>query len=102
MLTGAGEYSVWATYFEVRQRIRDKLCGIAARSKCPGSQRLTFVRHPPLQKPSRLLRAALWRREESTLAAWLPGRACVGALVPLWCLPQSRRVALYCSCLSTL
>ena len=29
-LTGAGEYSVWATYSEERPRIRDKLCGPAA------------------------------------------------------------------------
>ena len=34
-LTGAGEYSVWATYSEERPKIREKLCGAATRSKCP-------------------------------------------------------------------
>ena len=34
-LTGAGEYSVWATYSEERPKIREKLCGAATLSKCP-------------------------------------------------------------------
>jgi len=54
--------------------------GAAARSKCPGSQRLTRPRgHPPARKPSRLLRAApreavpqLGRRREPARALWSP------------------------------
>ena len=76
-LTGAGEYSVWATYSEERPKIREKLCGAATRSKCPlGSTRgrlprllrahLTALAGPaltPKREPS-----PLGRRTEPALA----------------------------------
>ena len=45
------------------------------RSKCPGSQRLTRPPITPKAQP-------LAQGERRALAAWVPKRACVGALVP--------------------
>ena len=51
---------------------------------------LNFRGPPQLPKPSRLLRAALSSGpERRALNAWMPKRACVGALMPVGALMQS-------------
>ena len=65
MLSGMGT-DVLRVYLAAHQ------CGhtaLARRSPCG---------HSPLQKPTHSLRAALWAREESAGAAWMPRRGCGG------------------------
>ena len=59
----------------------ERLNGATARSRHPTLSRQGG--HPPLQRPTRLLRAALWAREEESLRrVGVGGQAAGGALVP--------------------